>query len=186
MAASSGGGPGPVIELRPFERSSFEPLIAWVKSPDVLFLWAGGRFTYPLDAPQLERHLAESPPAGRRPFTAFREGTAVGHAELTEIDSGQGSAYIQRLLVDPGVRGGGVGPAVVRAVLREAFDGLGLHRVGGRVYERNPAGRACYARAGLTEEGVLRDAGRFDGRFHNLVIMSVLEHEWRAMAEASG
>ena len=55
------------------------------------------------------------------------------------------------------------------------------HRLQLLVYPENERARRAYARAGLVEEGLLRDIRRLpDGRFRSMLMMSVLRSEWEA------
>lgn len=174
-----------MITLRPFERSDFARLIGWVDSPAFLLQWAGPLFTYPLDATQLERYLAEAqqqPPA-RVIFTAVDDatGAAVGHIELAKIDVRNRSASLSRVLIgDAPRRGKGAGVEMVRRALEVGFGRLGLHRIDLVVFDFNLGAIACYERAGFAIEGRLREARRFGEEFWTLIQMSILEHEWRA------
>jgi RimJ/RimL family protein N-acetyltransferase len=172
------------VDLSPFTTDDFKRLIGWLHSREALFQWSGGAFDFPLDEPQLGRHLAESPKNRRIPFTAVDAGSRepLGHIELTELDRAQGSVYLVRVLVDPDRRANGIGEAMVRKALEMAFGYLRLHRVSLRVFESNAAAIACYEKVRFTTEGVLRHAGRLNGRYHNALVMSMLSEEWRAGA----
>jgi RimJ/RimL family protein N-acetyltransferase len=173
-----------MIVLRPFDRSDFARLIGWVASPAFLLQWAGPRFTYPLDAAQLEGYLAESrgEPPTRMVFTAVEAetGAAVGHIELSKIDPRNRSASLSRVLIgDASRRGKGSGVEMVLCALEIGFDRLGLHRIDLVVFDFNTGAIACYERAGFAVEGRLREARRFGEEYWTLVQMSVLEQEWR-------
>lgn len=171
-----------MVELRPFERSDFSLLIAWTGSPESLFQWAGSSFRHPLDHPQLERHLDESPAPqlDRLLFTALEEGTGepVAHIELERIDRQRRSATVCLLAVAPEARGRGIGTATISAVLEKAFGELRLHRLELRVFEGNAA-VAIYQRLGFVREGLLREVALGPGGHRSAIVMSVLEQEWR-------
>ena len=78
--------------------------------------------------------------------------------------------------------GRGQGSALLRAVTRLVFDEFGAHRLWLGVYADNARARAAYRGLGFVEEGTLRDGAlRADG-FVSLVLMSILEQEYRAGA----
>lgn len=58
-----------------------------------------------------------------------------------------------------------------------AFE-VGLHRVGLEVFDFNERARRTYEKVGFVVEGVRRDALRWDGRYHDAILMSALAHEW--------
>jgi RimJ/RimL family protein N-acetyltransferase len=170
------------MRLRPFDRSDFARLLGWIESPDFLYQWAGPLFTYPLDEAQLDRYLllAAGDPPTRRIYTALEGAEAVGHIELSQIDRRHYSATLSRVMVAPAQRGQGFGRAMVRLALGIAFDELRLHRVELFVFDFNLPAIACYERAGLSREGLLRDARRVGEEYWSVVQMSMLESEWRA------
>jgi len=82
-------------------------------------------------------------------------------------------------------RGRGHGLDTVQVLCRYAFRVLGLHRVQMETNEPNVAMRAMANRAGFTEEGVLRHAAWFDGRFVDEVVLGLVVDDWAEAAPAS-
>jgi RimJ/RimL family protein N-acetyltransferase len=175
--------------LRPFQRSDFARLIEWAESPEFLFQWAGPLFTYPLDTAQLERYwlTATGTPPTRRIYTALagEGGPAVGHIELSNIDRRHRSATLSRVLIGPQWRGQGLGQQMVTRLLAIGFEELHLHRMDLYVFDFNHAAVACYERAGLIREGLMRDARRVGDAYWSVVLMSLLEEEWAARRAAA-
>jgi RimJ/RimL family protein N-acetyltransferase len=81
---------------------------------------------------------------------------------------------------DANSRGRGIGKEIVRSALRIAFDELGMHRVGLGVFSHNTAALACYEGVGFRREGTLRDYRQYGDQYLDLIMMSMLEEEWRA------
>jgi RimJ/RimL family protein N-acetyltransferase len=180
-----------MIELEPFERHDFDRLIGWVESEEMLMQWAGPIFRWPLTREQLEAYLraSEVPDPPRLIFRAVERATGhtggrvVGHVELGAIDRRNGSATLSRVLVDPGLRGAGIGQAMVHRVLEIGFEEMGLHRVDLYVFDFNRSAIGCYERLGFAREGILRDYRRLGERYLTTWIMAMLEDEWRARQE---
>ena len=173
------------VELRPFMTADIDQLIAWVPSADFLLQFAGPRFRYPLTREQLEGFLERSSGAEslHMPFAAMDAATreTIGHIQLVSIDRPNRSVTIGRVLVGPAeLRGRGVGRQMVSAALRIAFEELNMHRVDLGVFDFNTSAIACYERVGFRREGVLRDHRRAGERYWSLILMSILEDEWRA------
>jgi ribosomal-protein-serine acetyltransferase len=74
--------------------------------------------------------------------------------------------------------GRGLMTAAVRALLRHGFEVLDLHRISIGAAPGNARSRAIPERLGFTEEGVLRESERFPDRFGDIVVYSILRHEW--------
>ncbi|GAC1523237.1 MAG: hypothetical protein NVS2B8_05470 [Vulcanimicrobiaceae bacterium] len=65
-------------------------------------------------------------------------------------------------------------------MLDYVYSRANAHRLQLEVYEDNARARRAYARAGFVEEGVLRDAVTREGEWVPLVLLAMLEDEWRA------
>jgi RimJ/RimL family protein N-acetyltransferase len=102
------------------------------------------------------------------------DGAYLGEAVLNDIDEDNDSASFRIALAGPEVFGRGYGTEATRLVLDYAFDVLGLHRVGLEVFDFNSRALRVYEKCGFVREGVLRDALRWDGEWHDVVQMSVL------------
>jgi RimJ/RimL family protein N-acetyltransferase len=172
------------IKLRPFVRTDFDRLIAWIDSPDLLAQWAGTMaFTYPLDEAQLDAYLlsagGETPP--RRIFTALNARTKqpVGHVELNRIDRIHQSASVSRLLVgERRRRGKGIGGHIIEALLDVAFGEMAMHRIDLYVLEFNLAAIRLYEGLGFVTEGHMLEARNVGGAFHNVYYMALLRSAW--------
>jgi RimJ/RimL family protein N-acetyltransferase len=170
-----------LVTLRALEPDDFDTMLSWIDSADALFQWSGAwDFRWPLDRSRLRRDLAAAG-EGRRLFAAVREGDLAGHVMLT-IQPEHGLGVIGRVLVDPARRGGGVGTALMREIVRIGFDELGLHRLQLAVYDFNQRAIACYRRVGFVIEGRLRDATRGSEGYWTAYVMAMLEPEYRMMA----
>ena len=92
------------------------------------------------------------------------------------------SVELKRIVLQP--KGQGLGRACVRLLKRMAFRDLGAHRFWLDVKERNTRALALYASEGFVVEGRLRECVSTDSGYASLVVMSVLEPEYRARVDA--
>jgi len=76
------------------------------------------------------------------------------------------------------VRGLGVGTFAVRAMCDVAFADLKIHRVELGVYPDNAAGIAAYRKCGFKREATLRRYMYHEGRWRDVLWMSLLRKEW--------
>ena len=72
-----------------------------------------------------------------------------------------------------GFRGRGIGSALIRATLERA-KAVGFTRVELTVREDNLRAKALYEKAGFAVEGVKRKAALFDGKYFDLILMSLV------------
>jgi RimJ/RimL family protein N-acetyltransferase len=86
--------------------------------------------------------------------------------------------------VGQGYRDEGKGTEALRLALRYAFGELKLHKVYLRVLAYNARAIRAYQKVGFRPEGTLREEMRIDGRWHDLIYMGVLTHEF-ATVDAS-
>lgn len=83
-------------------------------------------------------------------------------------------------VLHPAFQGHGFVTEACRALLALAFDGLGLHRVIGRVDARNDASARVLRRLGMRQEAHLRENEWFKGGWSDEIDFAILETEWRA------
>jgi RimJ/RimL family protein N-acetyltransferase len=83
---------------------------------------------------------------------------------------------------NPEYYGNGYATEACRALLPLAFDGLGLHRLIGRIDARNVASANVLRRLGMRQEGVLVENEWFKGEWTDEVDFALLAREWRAAA----
>lgn len=81
---------------------------------------------------------------------------------------------------DPEHHGNGYATEAGAALLSLGFDGLGLHRIVGRVDARNTASVAVLRRLGMRQEAHLHENEWFKGEWTDELDFAVLETEWRA------
>jgi diamine N-acetyltransferase len=106
------------------------------------------------------------------------QGAPAGHVILRGLKSAHRSVELKRIVISE--PGRGLGRIVLEAVLDKVFHEFKAHRLWLDVFEDNGRARHVYRSAGFVEEGVLRECLNQGGRFRSLVVMSVLEDEYRA------
>ena len=110
------------------------------------------------------------------------EGRCIGMARLHSLDEEHRRARYAIGIFDPAAWGQGYGTEATRLVLCYGFEMLRLHRVDLRVIAYNERAIACYAKCGFVREGIEREGALIAGEWHSDVMMSILEHEYRALA----
>ncbi len=125
------------------------------------------------------------PPDASRPFfsdrthpedvlVAERDGVVVGWAKIehpTPFPSSDHVWTITGLAVEPSAQGGGVGRALVEALIEEARS-RGARRLTLRVFAANEVARRLYERCGFEVEGVLRGEFRAGDDYVDDVLMA--------------
>ncbi|MCW4019667.1 MAG: GNAT family N-acetyltransferase [Candidatus Bathyarchaeota archaeon] len=74
--------------------------------------------------------------------------------------------------------GQGYGIEATRLMLEYGFKTLGLHRIQLIVLDFNERALRMYRKIGFVVEGFQREARLVDGKWHNVIMMSMLDHEF--------
>jgi ribosomal-protein-serine acetyltransferase len=127
----------------------------------------------------LQRYADATARDGARIYGIWSDGMLVGGVMFVEFSAAAGVCEIGCWSEPAGEGHGHIG-AAVRELLRYAFEERGLHRVEWRCRSDNARSIALAERLGMTREGVLREAWRVGGRFHDKLVLSVLAPEWAA------
>ncbi|MDX3387885.1 GNAT family protein [Streptomyces niveiscabiei] len=105
--------------------------------------------------------------------------TLIGVGRLAD-DPHQPRAATLGFALNPASWGTGLGTETVRLLLALAFEDLALHRVWGARAPANEASARTMARAGMTEEGRIREHVHKRGAWRDSVVHAMLEREWGA------
>ena len=83
-------------------------------------------------------------------------------------------------VVNPDFEGNGYATEAARALLRLGFEDLGLHRIIGRIDERNEPSAKVLRRLGMRQEARLVHNELFKGEWSTEIDFAMLADEWRA------
>jgi ribosomal-protein-alanine N-acetyltransferase len=76
--------------------------------------------------------------------------------------------------------GTGMFPEAARMVVDFAFDQIGVHRLEARAAVQNGRGNGILRKLGAVQEGVLRKSFLRWGQYHDQVLWSIIDDDWRA------
>ncbi len=171
---------GERIELRRHAQENYRLYGEWYGDPEVwrLTSWAPS----PLSPSAVERLFEDRELSSTDDSFAIHlkgEEKPIGVISLMNISEANDSAELSVIIGYSEDRHHGYGAEAIDAILRYGFEELGLNRVGLSVFEFNEDATSTYEKLGFHEEGRLRQALKRDGAFHDAILMSVLEPEWR-------
>lgn len=143
------------MQLRSTVRTDLRILLSWVPTETDMWMWSGPTFTWPLDDGQLERYLDDD---RRLYWTALDPDSrvAAGHASLL-VDHDAKAMRIGFILLDPGLRGRGLGKELTETVVRAGFEATELPVMKLGVYAHNARARDVYKTLGFEETGLVLD-----------------------------
>ncbi len=172
---------GERLRLRAVEREDLPRFVTWLNDPEVRqFLL----IHLPLSMAQEERWfeaMTKAPPAEHVLVIEVHEGDGwkpVGNTSLMDIDWTNRLAEVGIFIGEKAYWSQGYGREAMRLMLKHGFETLNLNRIWLRVYEHNRRGIRAYEHAGFKHEGRLRQGIYKDGRYYDVLLMSVLRSEW--------
>jgi len=124
-----------------------------------------------------EEHVAEMRNPDTRYLIALDDsGDSIGYIILRGLQSEHRNIELKRIVVQS--PGQGHGRQVLRLLLEKVFEELGAHRVWLDVFESNHRAQHVYSSLGFQQDGIFREAVYRDGRYHSLMLMSMLDREY--------
>jgi len=168
---------GERVLLRPLASTDLRRCVKWFSDPQIIrFL---GRDA-PVTLAEEERWFRDyERRTDEQIFAIEVEGQHVGNLGLHKIDRVHRKAEVGIVIGEPSFWSHGYGTEAMRVVLRYGFDVLGLNKISLDVLEYNTRALRTYERLGFQREGVHREDIYKDGRFVNVMRMSILARELR-------
>jgi RimJ/RimL family protein N-acetyltransferase len=103
----------------------------------------------------------------------------IGDIALQDMDTMNRSAGIRIAINEQGDQGKGYGTEALVLMLGYGFGICNLHRIELNVFDYNERAIRCYEKVGFQREGVQRDALFYNHEYHDSILMSMLNHEYR-------
>lgn len=174
---------GKHIRLRAIERDDIPRFVRWMNDPDVIrFTSANTPFSAAMEEKWFERQLDRSINQGQILAIETQMGDEwihIGTTDLFNIEPIDNSAEFGIMIGDKDFWNKGLGREATRLMLKHGFEDLNLNRIYLQVFTENLRGIKAYLAAGFVKEGVLRQAMYKNGKYNDIVIMSVLHNEWK-------
>lgn len=149
-------------------------VLAWRNHPDVR------RFMFTQHEISMDEHrnwfAKVSQDATRRLLIVEEAHNPIGYVQFSNVVAGGVADWGFYARPDAPK---GSGRKLGATALAYAFGPLNLHKVCGQAIDSNQASITFHKRLGFSQEGVLRDQQRIDGKYHNLICFGLLTHEWR-------
>lgn len=108
-------------------------------------------------------------------------GCAIGRCLLFNVDSVNRSAWVGIFIGDKAYWNRGYGQEALKLLLEYGFNLLNLHNIMLGVFAFNQRAIRAYQKVGFKEIGRRREARIIAGKKHDVVLMDILEDEYRAL-----
>jgi diamine N-acetyltransferase len=184
---------GERIRFRGIERGDLPTFVKWLNDPDVrqgILIhqpisqageenWFESMIKRPPDEHVLgiEVHL---PGEAGLPGGAGGEGQwkLIGSLAFNDIDWRNKASEFGIMIGDKTYWNQGYGTEAVRLLAKHGFNTLNLNRIFLHVFENNPRAIRAYEKAGFVHEGRERQAEFKDGKYIDVLVMSMLKDEF--------
>jgi len=170
------------LRLRAIEKEDLDKFTEWLNDPAVR---RGLLIFLPLSMVQEERWFRGvlERPGEEQPLVIEVEidgqWEPIGNIGLHNFDWRCRSAEVGIFIGDKTYWNQGIGTQAMRLMLQHGFETLNLNRIALDVYENNPGAIRSYEKAGFVHEGRKRQAMYKDGKYLDVLLMSILKSDWR-------
>ncbi len=184
---------GERIRFRGMEKDDLQFSIHWYNDPDVL-QGLGNFLPFSMaDEQDWFDKMRARPPEEHNMMIEAKEFTpqgdetwkVIGSWGFFNLDRLNSSAEFGITIGEKSYWGQGYATEAVRLLAKVGFDSLNLNRIHLRVFETNTRAIRAYEKAGFTHEGRQRHAAFKDGKYTDLLVMSILRSEYLSPGKAS-
>jgi len=171
------------VRLREFAENDLDAIWEWGSDPQFFqFILAEPLGTIAEQRTWLDERLAE---AQEHPRHHYHLGIELGQPQtlIGGIEIGIESDHHRKAIIGYGIHpawwGQGYASEAARLMVGFGFAALGLHRIWATYHPENTASRRILGNLGFRQEGRLRDDRLTAGMWHDSIVCSILEYEWR-------
>lgn len=159
--------------MKPLSADHLDHVMTWINDPDIVknFQHFDKQFTREDELGFIKKLIASD---SNRVFSVFdEENNYVGQVGLNQI-SWENKLGRLAVFVKKEHQGKGYAQEMIRLILDKAFKELGLHKVWLVVYADNAKAIHIYEKLGFQKEGVLKDEYYWQGRYHDMMRMAIV------------
>ncbi|MRR29028.1 N-acetyltransferase [bacterium] len=174
---------GNKVRLRALEREDLPNCVRWLNDREVTeFLLQNSPLSQAMEEKWFDAQVSTPPTSGQVLAIDAKVGEEwvhVGNTGLHNIETVTREAEFGIFIGEKSCWNQGLGREATLLTLKHGFEDLNLNRIFLFVFENNLRGIAAYKAAGFIHEGTLREAIYKNGRYYNVLVMSVLHSEWK-------
>lgn len=170
---------GQRVYLRPLERDDLPLLHKWLNDPEIRGLIGE---VLPTSQSGMAAYFDKVQADSSRVWFVIvvRDGDRmIGEAGLLRMFPAWRTTDLSIIIGDKTAWGKGYGTEAIELLLDYAFGYLNVHRVAIGVVGTNERALRFYERVGFKKEGIQRDGYFCNHAYHDFVMMSILEDEYR-------
>jgi RimJ/RimL family protein N-acetyltransferase len=174
---------GERVFLRPAEKSDIPTFVRWFADADMSSLLGNRAPFSEAGEEQWFKRLTENYGKDHYHFVMCRleDSLPFGTISLMRVDRENGSAGVGIAIGEKPLWGRGLGTDAMNALLDFGFGELRLERIWLDVFHFNARAKRSYEKSGFVVEGVQRRAHYSEGKYQDVLLMSILRDEWFAL-----
>ena len=174
---------GERVRLRAAEREDIKTFHRWVNDPEVTQELALYLPMSMVDEETWFNGMTQRDPNEKSLVIEVREGMdwrMIGNSGVFGIEWVNRCGELGILIGEKTEWNKGYGTEVMTMLQQHCFKTLNLNRIFLRVYAENRRAIRAYEKAGFVAEGRMREAVYKNGKYDDVILMSVLRSEWSA------
>lgn len=169
---------GDKLILRAVENEDIELLWKWANDPETMLFYDS---VFPRSfeevSEEAKRWIERADSASAGFMVQLYDGASIGFISLHDLEWKNRCGTLFVNLGEKEFRRKGYGAEAINLLTDHAFQNLNLHRIQVEVSGFNLGAINLFKRCGFTVEGELREKVFMFGRYHNVVLMSLLARE---------
>jgi len=172
---------GERVYLRPIEPEDLPFIRQWANDPEVRRLTGEALPMSKAGADEFLERVRQDKERVWFVVVLKENDRVIGEAGLLRMFHPWRNTDLSIIIGDKEAWGKGYGTQAILLLLDYAFGYLGFHRVSVGVVGFNERALRFYEKVGFKREGIQRDGYYYDHAFHDFVMMSILEDEFRQL-----
>lgn len=174
------------MKLLALEVSDFEFIKPCIETKKLQYEYSANIFEYPFNIDNFAKYILEykeefqkDKPSKLTYKMVDVNGDFIGHIAFYQINYALKTATLGPVFINCKYRKKGFNQEMLKLMLDVGFNKLGFHRIELKVFDFNKSAIDSYERFGFKREGLLREVIEVDSKFWSVIIMSMLENEFK-------
>jgi len=172
---------GDRIYLRPIEPEDLPLIQKWINDPEIRILEGEVLPKSMANEKQWLENIYKDKSRVWFVVALKNNDKTIGDGGFLRIDYIWRAADLSIMIGKKGEWSKGYGTEAIRLLLKYGFEFLNFHRISLGVFDFNKRAIHAYEKAGFKKEGVLRDGYYCDNKYHDVIMMSILEDEFKEL-----
>lgn len=170
---------GKYVTLRAIEFEDLVLLQKWANNTEIQYLLGGWHFPTSMEDQKKWFNSFNVVSVNQRFAIESEQFGLIGTANLVDIDWKNRNAFHGMLLGDKDIRGKGFGVDTIMAIMRYAFEELGLERLDGSMISYNEASLKVYIeKCGWKQEGIQRNWYYRKNQYWDRIIVGITRDDY--------